>query len=317
MPGFDIGHLALFAAIALLVFGPQRLQEIMRTVGRTVDEFRRASQGLPPVWSETATSDGAESQNTIGNRESFEGPTMTLMEHIGELRSRIVRAAIPIGVAAAICFYFSDWLLALIKAPAGPGFQINAFGPMDGFAIRWKVALYGGLVLAVPFWLYEILAFTTPALTPRERRFFFPILAAIIVLFLMGVAFGFFMLSSMLRVMFNMFGTQIIYLPNATQYISFVVFFTLACGLVFEMPAVLLVLVRIGILKVDTLRRQRKIAYFALFVFAEVITPVADPFLAPLIVMTPLVILYEAAIFCSRFILPRPETESAPSGAGR
>jgi sec-independent protein translocase protein TatC len=317
MPGFDIGHLALFAAIAMLVFGPQRLQEIMRTVGQTVDEFRRASQGLPPLWSETATWDTAESPNTIGNHDPDERSTMTLTEHIGELRSRIVRAAIPIAVATAICFYFSDWLLRFIKAPAGPGFQINAFGPMDGFAIRWKVALYGGLVLAAPFWLYELLAFVTPALTARERRFFYPILAAIVVLFLLGTAFGYFMLSGMLRVMFTMFGTQITYLPNATQYISFVVFFTLACGLVFEMPIVLLVLVRIGILKVDTLRRQRKIAYFVLFVFSEVITPVADPIIAPLIVMTPLVILYEAAIFCSRFIMPRPEAEAAPSGVGK
>jgi sec-independent protein translocase protein TatC len=175
---------------------------------------------------------------------------------------------------------------------------------MDGFAIKWKVALYSGVVLASPVWIYQIVAFVAPGLEPRERRFLIPSLAATGVLFVLGAAFGYLLLGGMLRVMIGMYGTEVNYLPNANQYISFVVFFMLACGVVFEMPVVLLILVRLGILQPGTLRRQRKIAYFALFVFAEVVTPVADPIVAPMIVMVPLVILYEGAIFASRWAAP-------------
>ncbi len=87
----------------------------------------------------------------------------------------------------------------------------------------------------------------------------------------------------------------------------------LACGLAFEMPIVVLALVKVGLLAPETLRRQRRIAYFILFVFAELITPVADPIVAPMVVMTPLVILYEGAIFATRFVAPASKREVAPT----
>ena len=110
-----------------------------------------------------------------------------------------------------------------------------------------------------------------PALEEAERRFLIPALIGVGVLFVLGATFGYILLSGMLRVMFGMYGTQINYLPNASQYISFVTFFMLACGIVFELPAVLLVLVRFGVLQPQMLKRQRKIAYFLLFVFAELL----------------------------------------------
>jgi sec-independent protein translocase protein TatC len=147
-------------------------------------------------------------------------------------------------------------------------------------------------------------AFLVPALEPHERRFLIPALIAVGVLFILGAAFGYVLLGGMTRALFSMFGSQINYLPNANQYISFVTFFMLACGIVFELPAVLLVLVRFGVLQPALLRRQRKIAYFLLFVFAELVTPVADPIVAPMIVMLPLVVLYEGAIFATRWVKP-------------
>lgn len=308
MPGLDPGHLVLFFLIALIVFGPERMQELARSLGRSVAEFQRASQGLPDLLNESPTT-GVESEsgNKTGERR------MTLIEHISELRMRIIRSAIAILVTATICYFFSDWILRLLKEPAGPGFQINAFSPMDGFVIKWKVALYGGIVLASPVWAYELLAFIAPGLTPRERRFIFPMLIAMALLFLLGTVFGYVMLSGMVRVLVSMFGPEINYLPNANQYISFVVFFMLACGLAFELPVAVLALVKVGILKPDTLKRQRRIAYFLLFVFAELVTPVADPIVAPMVVMTPLVLLYEGAIFATRFVTPRPEQKAMPA----
>lgn len=305
MSGFDVGHLVLIAAIALVVFGPERLQDIARTVGRSVGEFRQASLGLPEPSSdlEPAAADGAED---VPDGEKV----MTLVEHIEELRDRIVKGAVPILVAAFACYFVSDWIIGLLKAPAGPNFQINAFGPMDGFALKWKVALYAGLILSSPFWLYQVLAYLAPALRPNERRFLFPILASVAALLLAGTAFGYLLLSAMVRIMVSMFGSEINYLPNASAYLSFVTFFMLACGIVFELPVALLALVRLGVLKPETLRRQRKIAYFALFVFAEIITPVADPIVGPAIVMVPLLVLYEGAILATRFVLPHGEPKA-------
>jgi sec-independent protein translocase protein TatC len=319
MPGLDIGHIVLVMGIALMVFGPDRLREIARTLGQTVNELRRSGQGLPNLLSTDALSlleDGAALSplfppggGEIEGQAGYapEAGEMTLSEHFAELRRRLVWGAAPVLLAGAVCFFFSDPILRLLKGPAGATFQINAFGPMDGFAIRWKIALYAGLVLSSPNWIYQLVTFIAPAMTSRERRFFIPTLIAAGVLFVLGTVFGYVLLGGMVRVLFSMFGREITYLPNANQYISFVVFFMLACGIVFELPAVLLVLVRFGILQPAMLRRQRKIAYFLLFVFAEIVTPVADPIVAPMIVMLPLVVLYEGAIFATRWVMPAGE----------
>jgi len=319
MPGLDIGHIALLLGIAFVIFGPERLQEVARTLGQTLNDLRRASDGLPDLLNPDAqTWEGKPGAEDSGSEESAvaaEPGTMPLMDHIGELRKRLLWGVIPILVAATVCFFFSDFILKVLKAPAGPDFVINAFGPMDGFLIRWKVALWAALVVSSPFWIYQLIAFLSPGLTRSERRFLMPTLIGVACLFIAGTVFGYVLLQGMLRVMLTMYGNQINYLPNASQYLSFVVFFMLACALVFELPAVLLVLVRFGVIKPEMLRRQRKIAYFLLFAFAEVITPVADPIIAPMIVMVPLVILYEAAIFATRWALPPVATPQAAESA--
>ncbi len=314
MPGFDIGHLILIFGIAMIVFGPERMQQMARTIGHTLSDLRRASEGMPAIWSDESDA-LAPLISPADDTPSNDPGTMTLAEHFNELRSRMVKGAVPILLAAVACFFFSDTLLHLLKAPAGSHFQINAFGPMDGFVIKWKVALYAGLILSSPIWIYQGLAFILPALTAQEKHYVLPALAAVAGLLLAGTAFGYVLLYGMVRVMIGMFGRELNYLPNANSYISFVAFFMLACGLVFELPVVLLFLVRLGVLRTEMLRRQRKIAYFVLFVFAEVITPVSDPIVAPLIVMVPLVILYEGAIFATRFVLPREGTHSIGASA--
>ena len=107
-------------------------------------------------------------------------------------------------------------------------------------------------------------------------------------------------------VLISMFGTELNYLPSADQYIAFVVYFLLSTGVAFELPIVMLILIRLGIVKPEFLRKRRKVAWFIIFVFAELITPVADPIVAPMVVMTPMIILFELALFLSRFIVPKP-----------
>jgi len=221
---------------------------------------------------------------------------MTFLEHLEELRTRLLISAAAILVVTAVAFFFSNPILKFLLLPSG-GLQLRTFGLLDGFLIKWRLALYTGVVISFPVWAYELYSFISPGLLPNERKIIFPLLGGSLVLFLLGAAFGFYLLWGMIRVLVALIPSEVQFLPDADDYISFVTFFLLACGLAFQLPTIIIILVQLHILNSSLLRKQRRIAYFALFVFAEIITPVSDPIVAPLTVMIPLVILYEASIF--------------------
>lgn len=236
---------------------------------------------------------------------------MGFLEHLEEVRSRLIISLIAILVTTALAYTFSDTIIYVLRQPGG-GITLHAFSPLDGFMIRFRVALYGGLILAAPVWIYQVLRFIEPGLLPHEKRFLIPGVVAAVALFFIGNAFGYMMLSNMMSVLFAMFGSELDYFPNADQYISFVVYFLVATGLSFELPILLLVLMRLGLVSPQFLRRQRRVAYFIIFVFAELITPVADPIVAPMVVMIPMIVLFELALFFSRFIVPKPAKPPVP-----
>lgn len=241
---------------------------------------------------------------------------MGVQEHIEELRSRLIISIIAILMTTALAYVFSDAILDILTRPVG-GLKLVALSPMDGFMIRFRVALYGGLALAAPVWIYQVVRYLEPGLLPHEKRYVIPGVAGMVVLFLLGNVFGYLMLANMLTVMLTMFGSTLTYLPSADQYISFVVYFLIAVGISFELPIVILILMKLGLVSPEFLRKQRRVAYFILFVFAELVTPVSDPIVAPMVVMLPMVILFELALFASRFIIPKPKPASVavtPSG---
>ena len=230
-----------------------------------------------------------------------ENDQMSLVDHLDELRRRIIYAVAAILIATLAAFIFSDTLLKVILLPSG-GLQLNAFSIMDGFMIKWRVSLIAGIAVAFPVWAYEIYSFIKPGLFEHEQRAIFPVLAGSMVLFLLGVAFGYYLLGSMIRVMKTFFPPEVTFLPAADDFISFVIFFLLACGIAFQLPSLLTILVRLRILNSTILRKQRRIAYFILFVLAELITPVSAPIVAPLTVMIPMIVLYEVSILEARRI---------------
>ena len=234
---------------------------------------------------------------------------LSIIEHLEEFRSRLIIALVAILVTTSLAYFFADTILFALTMPAG-NLKLNAPSPMDGFMIRFRVALYGGIALAAPVWIYQVLKFLEPGLLPREKRWIIPGVFAMVILFLLGNLFGYVMLNNMFAVLIGMFGnptdSPITYLPMADQYISFVVYFLIATGISFEMPIILLLLVKIGLVSPQTLRKQRKLVYFIIFVFAELVTPVADPIVAPTVVMLPMVVLFEIALFVARFVAPKP-----------
>jgi sec-independent protein translocase protein TatC len=224
--------------------------------------------------------------------------TMSFFDHLEELRMRILYSGAAILIVTAVAFFFSDPLLKLLLLPSG-GLQLKAFDLMDGFMIKWRIALYAGIVGAFPVWSYNVFRYVSPGLKDDERRAIFSPLIAAFILFIMGTLFGYYLLWGMIHVLIELFPSNVQFLPAADGYISFVIFFMLACGLAFQLPTVLVILVRLHILTADILRKQRRIAYFILFALAEIITPVSDPIVAPLTVMVPLIALYEISIFAA------------------
>jgi sec-independent protein translocase protein TatC len=235
---------------------------------------------------------------------------MTIIEHLEELRRRIIISVVAILVTTGAAFFFSDTVLKFLLLPSG-GLQLRGFGLMDGFMIKWHIALYTGVVVAFPVWAYQIFRFIYPGLLDQERRTVFPLLVGALVLFIIGAVFGYYLLRGMIRVLIELYPQEVQFLPAADDYISFVLFFMVASGLAFQLPIVLLLLIQFRILSTDLLRKQRRIAYFVLFMFAEIITPVSDPIVAPLTVMIPLSVLYELSIWLGRGVERRRKAAEA------
>jgi sec-independent protein translocase protein TatC len=239
---------------------------------------------------------------------------LSLVGHLEELRQRIIYSAIAILLLTTVAFFFSSQILNILVLPSG-GLQLNAFNLMDGFLIKWRIALYTGIILSSPVWIYQVARFVAPGMTKEERQAIFPLSGLALVLFIIGAVFGYYLLWGMIRVLIQFFPKGVDLLPSADDYISFVIFFIVSCSLAFQLPVLIVILVRLRVLNTTILRKQRKIAYFALFAFAEIVTPVSDPIVAPLTIMVPLLLLYEASIWISARIegSRKPVPDSAVS----
>ncbi len=235
---------------------------------------------------------------------------MPLTAHLEELRSRLIISVIAVLATTILALVFADPMIAILKAPAG-NITLHVFGPMDGFFVKWRIGLLVGLALASPIWVYQLLSFIVPGLTDDERKLVIPLTGAGFLLFALGVAFGYYLLYGMINILIAFFGPELNYFPSADAYISFVLFFLLSTGIAFEMPVLLYTLVRLHILSTELLRRQRRYFYFGMFVFAEVITPVSDPIIAPLTITVPLVVLFEITLFLARLAERQKDRELA------
>ena len=153
--------------------------------------------------------------------------TMSIFDHLEELRMRILYSGAAILIVTAVAFFFSDPLLKLLLLPSG-GLQLKAFDLMDGFMIKWRIALYAGIIGAFPVWSYNVFRYVSPGLKDEERRVIFSPLIAAFILFIMGTLFGYYLLWGIIHVLIELFPSNVQFLPAADSYISFVIFFMLA-----------------------------------------------------------------------------------------
>jgi sec-independent protein translocase protein TatC len=225
---------------------------------------------------------------------------LTVVEHLDELRHRIIVCAAVLGVALALCFWQSDLLLEIATDPLPSDHdRLLTFGVTEPFTTTLTVAVYGALILSLPVLLYQLYAFVLPAFSRAERRVVLPILLLAPFLFAAGVAFAYFVVlppATEFLLGFNdeQFNVQV----RARDYYGFFSMTMLAGGLVFQLPLALIALTRLGIVSVDQLRANRRYAYLGLAVLAAAL-PGVDP-VSMLIEMVPLLALYELSILLAR-----------------
>ncbi len=243
---------------------------------------------------------------------------MSLIEHLDELRTRIIVSLVAFLVGFIICIIFRGYLLELLVSPIGDR-ELITLSPTEAFMTVFKVSAYCGLILAAPVIIYEIWAFVAPALKNKEKKVV--IVASIFtsVLFLAGVAFAFiFVMPRVLDFLLNYEGEFFDQQIQASRYFSFVALFLLGFGVIFETPVMILTLTRMGVVDAQKLGKNRKYALLVGLIVCAILTP-PDIF-SMLSMVIPFILLFEISIHLSRLVQRRmrkkeaAEAEVADSG---
>lgn len=236
--------------------------------------------------------------------DPVEDSRMGLMEHLGELRTRLIWVVGALLIGTLVSFLFVEPLLAIITEPVQGG-RLIAIGPTDTIGIFFKVGFVAGAVLAMPVIVYQIVAFVAPGLYPHEKRALFMILPGVMVLFLLGAWFAFYvMLPVATGFLQNFLGSVIDQEWTIDRYVGFVTRIVFWIGVFFETPLVIAFLARIGLVTGPRLLGYWRQAIVGTSVVAAIITPTVDP-VNMAIVMFPLIILYFLGVGLA-YILYRP-----------
>jgi sec-independent protein translocase protein TatC len=243
---------------------------------------------------------------------------LTLVDHLTELRGRIIISILAFAFAWALCGWQNHFILEIVNEPLGDldqellgaGAKPISFGVTEQFTTTLMVSAYGGLLLALPVILYQLYAFVLPAFSPNERKVAFPLLLMVPVLFICGVAFCYFVvLEPATEFLLGFNDEEFTTAVRARDYYSFVALTTIAMGLLFQVPVVILALTRLGITTPEALRRNRRFAILGCAVLAALL-PTIDP-LTMLLEMIPLIVLYELSIILARVVGRPPDAAPA------
>jgi sec-independent protein translocase protein TatC len=225
---------------------------------------------------------------------------LSLIEHLEELRRRLYVMAIGVAVMTAIAFTFAETLIRILLLPSGLRSCVT-LAPTEGFATFMRVSLFAGIAMAMPIIVWQLFAYIDPALLPNERRFVLRLGPFVVLLFMTGMAFCYFLLlPQALGFLVNFGGTVFDPQLRCAEYIEFVTVFILAMGIVFEVPAIMFALVRVGVVSRRRLAAMRRYVFLGVFVAAALLTPTPDPFNQTLVAI-PLYVLYELGLLLGRF----------------
>ncbi|HZW39835.1 MAG: twin-arginine translocase subunit TatC [Syntrophothermus sp.] len=243
----------------------------------------------------------AEEKEKIEQEEVTEHE-MTFLEHLEELRWRIIFTVLGIVVGMIVCWVFIDFIVeSILLAPAkSVHMPLQNLRPFGQLYLYFEVAAVGGIILSIPNIFYQIWKFVSPALRESERKYALLIVMYTSVCFLIGIAFAYFVMLPLTLSFAVQFGTPTIKNEFALdEYVSIVLSLMLASGIVFELPMVSYFLTKLGILKPQFMRKYRRHAIVVIFIAAAILTPGTDP-LSQVVLATPLFLLYELSIFISK-----------------
>lgn len=259
--------------------------------------------------------------------DEVEASRAPLLDHLIELRGRLIKMLFALGVATIAAFFFADQIYNLLVAPfasmaedvRGSKLEFIFTAPMEFFFAKLKLALFAGVFVAFPVIAWQIYAFVAPGLYKTERGAFWPYLVFAPILFSLGAAFVYFIMLPMLaRFTVSMeqidaAQTTIKMMPRVGDYLSLVMALMLAFGLSFQLPVILTLLARIGIVSSEGLGKGRKYALVGILAFAAVFTP--PDAISQLMLAVPVYMLYEISIFCVRLIEKKVAKEEAAAAA--
>ncbi len=236
-----------------------------------------------------------------------DGATMSLVDHLEELRQRIFKSLIAIVLGAIIAFIFRVQIMNFLTLPLpkeaadvlGKGNRLVITGLGDNFTVFLKLSIAVGILAAIPVVLYQIWAFVSPGLYPKEKKTALPFVFVGIFLFLAGIALGFIVLQYPVQWLINFGSSNFTELITADSYFTFVAFFLLAFGIVFEIPLVLTFMAQLGLITSQALRKKRPTAHVGMWVAATFLTPGADIY-SPIILGIAMSILFELTIIFIR-----------------
>ncbi len=226
---------------------------------------------------------------------------MTLLGHLLELKARLIKSVIAVAITTTISFVFAKQIFAILIRPTG-GIDLIYIEMTEMLGTYMKVCLASGIILAMPYLIYHFVMFVSPALSPREKKYVYVVLPWIVLMFIGGVVFGYFVLIPPAVKFLVTFGSDIA-TPQIKigNYISVVTRLLLAMGLVFELPVVSTFLARIGVISYRWLASKRKAAIIFAFILAAIITPTFDP-VNQTLVAVPLIVLYEMSIWLAKLV---------------
>ncbi|MEJ5299514.1 MAG: twin-arginine translocase subunit TatC [Thermodesulforhabdaceae bacterium] len=240
------------------------------------------------------------------------------LEHLEELRIRLIRCFLAIGVGFIICYSFKEQILKilvlpLLKAlPSEHSQHLIYTAPQEAFLVYMKVSFIAGIFLAMPVIVFEFWRFVAPGLYEHEKKYLFPIVMVSIFFFASGVAFAYFVALPFGFMFFTSFASEYV-MPfiSTREFLSFTMKLLFSFGLIFELPVIVFFMARLGIIQSEILKRYRRYAVLIIFIVAAIITP-PDAF-SQIITAIPLLVLYELSVWVAHAFGKKPPQEKASS----
>lgn len=248
--------------------------------------------------------------------DELAGTEQPFVQHLMELRDRLVKALIAVGIAAALLFFFPgpgtlyDWLAAPLVAHLPKGATLIATSVISPFMVPLKILLMSAFLLALPFVLWQVWAFVAPGLYSHEKKLVLPLVVSSTVLFFIGVAFCYYFVFGQVFAFIQSFAPKsITAAPDIEAYLSFVLSMFLAFGLAFEVPIAVVVLARMGVVSIEKLKNFRGYFIVIAFVIAAIVTP--PDVVSQLALAVPMCILYEIGIWAAQLFIKHTKAPNA------